>query len=344
MADEKKRGRKPSSATQLARKIDNKNKPKEKTTPASAVQVCTCCDNYATKSSLEKVFYISYSPFHRRTGRVPLCKECIVKNSTRNGVFSFEMFIEVLREIDKPYFETELEGSINQVIKENSKDGKEFTKEMALRQKADSIIGYYIKNIALNFKDMMFMDGDARKTINPTVDLMSSGEYESIEIEYLRERWGHELPVDDLKFLEEKYNEWESGYEVDTKNRQLIVENLVYEELFIYKERQQGKDVSKRLKNIKDLMGLGNLSPRQETDSESAEFNSFPAMIAHVEKNRVCYIENHALKDIDNMEKNIKILDGLIARSAGNSNENTKIFEEEYSEETMDLTTLAGGE
>ena len=143
---------------------------------------------------------------------------------------------------------------------------------------------------------------------------------------------------------EEKYSEWEAGYEVDTKNRRLIVENLVFEELQIYKERQQGKDVSKRLKNIKDLMGLGNLSPRQETASEGAEFNSFPAMIAHIEQNKPCYVDNPQLKDVDNMEKYLKILDALIARSAGNQNENIGIFEEEYAEETMDLTSLSGGE
>lgn len=344
MAEAKKRGRKPSSSTQLARKLDEKNKPKEYSIPSGSVHVCTCCGKHATKSSLEKLFYISYSPFHIKSGRCPVCKECMVKNSTRNNIFNFEMFIEVLREVDKPYFETELESSIQQVMRENSKDSVEFTKDMVLKTKAESIIGYYIKNIALNFKDLTFMDGDARKMINPTVDILATGEYESIEIEYLRERWGRDLPIDDLKFLEEKYSEWESGYEVDTKNRQLIVENLVYEELFIYKERQQGKDVSKRLKNIKDLMGLGNLSPRQETASEGAEFNSFPVMIAHVEQNKPCYIENHALKDIDNMEHHIKTLDGLLARTIGNPNENTVLFEEEYAEETMDLTSLSGGE
>ena len=88
-------------------------------------------------------------------------------------------------------------------------------------------------------------------------------------------------------------------------------------------------------------MGMGNLQPKQETASESAEFSSFPVMITHIEQNRPAYKENHALKDIDNMGKNIKILDGLIARTSGKSNGNTLLFEEEYQPETMDLTSLA---
>ena len=126
MAETKKpRGRKPSASTQLARKLDEKNKPKEYSIPSGSIHVCTCCGKHATKTSLQKEFYISYSPFHLKSGRVPLCKECILKNSTKSGTFIFEMFIEVLREIDKPYFETELESSIDQVMNENSKDAYE---------------------------------------------------------------------------------------------------------------------------------------------------------------------------------------------------------------------------
>lgn len=343
MAEQKKLGRKPSPATQQARKMQERKEPKEYSIPSGAVHVCTCCGKHATKSSLEKLFYMSYSPFHAKTGRVQLCKDCMVAMSTYSGQFKNDMFSEVLRVIDKPYLESELESSINQIIVEFERNGETKTKEYVLKNKISQLIGVYIKNISLNFKEYTWMDGESRTAISSNPNLANNGEYESIEVEYLRQRWGKDLVVDDLRFLEEKYAEWENGYEVDTKNRQLIVENLVYEELFIYKERQQGKDVSKRLKNIKDLMGLGNLSPRQETASEGAEFGSFASMIAHIEQHKPAYVENHALKDIDNMGENIKILEGLIARTAGKSNENTQLFEEEYAEETMDLTSLSGG-
>lgn len=342
MAEAKKRGRKPSSSTQLARKLDEKNKPKEYSIPSGSVHVCTCCGKHATKSSLEKLFYISYSPFHMNSRRCPICKECMVKNSTRANVFNFEMFIEVLREIDKPYFETELESSIQQVMNENSKDNVEFTKDVALKTKADAIIGYYIKNLALNFKELTFMDGDARKSINPTVDLLASGEYEEVNIEYLRRRWGHEMPIDDLVMLEEKYDEWESRYELEgNKNKEICVEQICYEELFIYKERQQGsKDVSKRLKNIQDLMKTANLSPKQESASETAEFETLGQFIKKVEQSKPFIRDNPEYKDVDGFEKMWRSLAGAIKRTVGRPDEDTQVFEDVYAEQTMDLTSL----
>lgn len=339
----KKRGRKPSPSTQLSNKIADKNKVKEYSIPSGSVHVCTCCGQHATKSSLEKLFYMSLSPFHAKSGRVPICKECVRRMSTKNGSLVLDMFLEVLRVMDKPYLNGEFESAIRQAMLDVSKDNSDIDRETIIKKNPEAIIGYYMKNIMLNYKESTWMDGDAKNTNNPTLNWLDNGEYESIEIEYLRERWGENFTVEDLKFLEEKYNEWESGYEVDTKSRQLIVENLASEELYIFKERQQGKDVSKRLKNIKDLMGLGNLSPKQETASEEAEFSSFPVMIAHIEKNKPAYVENHALKDIDNMGNNIKILEGLIARTAGKPNQNTTLFDEEYEEETMDLTSLSDG-
>ena len=172
------------------------------------------------------------------------------------------------------------------------------------------------------------------------VDFIDPEMYEEVEVAYLKDKWGHNFSIEELMSLEQIYNEWEAGYEIDGKNRQIAIKTLTYEEFHMNEALQNGKDASKHITNIDKLMKQADLTPKQQSGNESAEFKSLPMMIAHVEKDRPCYIENHELKDVDKLNSYMKIFDGLIARTMGKSNENTVLFEEEYKDSTMDLTSL----
>lgn len=346
MAEQKKRGRKPSPATQQARKMDERNENKEYSIPSGAVHVCTCCGKHATKSSLEKLFYMSYSPFYAKAGRVPLCKDCMVAMSTYNGQLKVSMFSEVLRIIDKPYLESEFESSINQIINELDKNGEANAREFVLKNKISQLIGIYIKNITLNNKDFTWLDGNTNIVGTFTSNTLNPDDYEEVDLEALRRRWGRDLPTEDIVLLQEKYDIWESRYELEgNRNKELCVEQIVYEELFILKERQQpNKDVSKRLTTIQNLMKTANLSPKQESASESAEFETLGQFIKKVEQHKPIINKNPEYKDVDGFEKMWKSLAGAIKRTVGRPDDDTVVFEDTYKEETMDLTNLSGGD
>lgn len=70
-------------------------------------------------------FYISHSPLHK-DGKVPWCKNCIIKNSILpNGELEENSFKRILRQIDKPYYK----DLVGIVIREFEKRNPGITEE-----------------------------------------------------------------------------------------------------------------------------------------------------------------------------------------------------------------------
>jgi len=274
--------------------------------------------------------YQSKSSLHADTGKMTICKTCVEKEyRLLLGYYEgneVRALYQLCMKLDMPFHNEPYNMALTQ---RNNSDTPLHSLYM---QKLNSL------REKRNYSND-FMSGE--RLVETHAEALSPEDFESIEIAYLTNKWGRNIPVEDLKYLEEIYNEWESGYDITGKNRILIVTQICFEELYIYKERPLGQDVSKRLKTITDLMKQGNLSPKQETESESAEFSSFPEFIAKIERDRPCYIENHALIDVDNMELKLKALAGALNRTQGKVDATTAIFDDEFKEFTLDLTNLA---
>ena len=170
-------------------------------------------------------------------------------------------------------------------------------------------------------------------------------ENESIEIIYLKDKWGNEIPLNSLVWLEQKYNEWYDNYDIQGKAMELLVQQLCFEEFYVYQERQKGQDVSKRLKSIQDMMKSTKLSPRQETASEQAEFQTISEFIKKVEQTKPFIKKNSEFEDIDNFNNMWRSIAGSISRTKGSPDDNTQVFDDFFKNDTMDLTGLdSGGE
>jgi hypothetical protein len=180
---------------------------------------------------------------------------------------------------------------------------------------------------------------DNGKNIN-MLDTTDEGDYDGVEIEYLKNKWGTELPLSDLMWLEQKYTEWYDNYDIQGKAMDLLVQQLCFEELFVYKERQTGEDVSKRLKSIQEMLKNSKLSPRQETASEQAEFQSISEFIKKAEQQKPFVKTNPEFNDPDKFRNMWQSMAGAITRTAGRPDENTKVFEEYFKDSTMDLSNL----
>ena len=274
--------------------------------------------------------YISYSKLYRDVGVLPICKECI-KSEYLYLLGKFDRDVEkaiyyLCMKIDMPYHANAFEGSKKQC-----------------KEDIENIWYIYIQKInslrSSNDYADDFLSGE-RISLDGEIANINLDDYESIEVAMLAAKWGDGIPVDDLKYLEEKFYEWDASFEISGKNRVLIVDQICFEELEIKRDRANRKDVTKRLKTITELMKLGDLSPKQETAAESAEFASFPEFINQVEKTKPAYIENHELKDVDNLKGKIEAMAGAINRTKGVSDKSTDTFDEEFQDYTLDLSNL----
>jgi len=306
----------------------NKLKAEDKKMAKVENMYCTDCGKFKKEGD----FYKSYSCSNKHFERMTVCIDCVIKMYEKlfevNGSQRKSIY-EICSEINIPF----LENTCNSAV-----DSKTHTMRSYITQ-----INSLPQNKGMTFKDSDGFGNESSVILNSNI--FNSEEYEEVDLEYLKRRWGRDMPPEDLLILEEKYDLWESRYDLEgNRNKEICVEQIVYEELFIFKERQQGKDVSKRLTNIQNLMKTANLSPKQESASETAEFETLGQFIKKVEQSKPFIRKNPEYEDVDNFKKIWQSLAGAIKRTAGRPDEDTAVFDEVYKDSTIDLSKLSEGD
>lgn len=293
---------------------------------------CASCG----KPKKEEDFYKSKSTIYQHIERLVTCKDCLDKeyeyllkrfsNDEEKAVYYFCM------KFDFPFSRSALDGA----------------KKHCEKISSPKLHRMYIQKInsmgETNNYGTVFLEGERLEESDIAGQLIyveNGEEFQTVELEYLKIKWGSALPIDDLIWLEQKYTEWFDNYEIQGKSMDLLIQQLCFEEYYIYQERQVGKDVSKRLKTIQEMMKNSKLSPRQETASETAEFQTIAEFIKKAEQSKPQIKTNPEFEDPDRFKQMSQSLAGAIARTAGRPDENTKVFEEVFKEHTLDLSNLS---
>lgn len=317
---------------------------KEKTIKANEDLYCRKCQKTLNNSN----FYEATNPMLDSNGFMSVCKNCC------HGIY--DDYFSTYNNLEKAIYLTcrDLDVCFN---KEAFKSAQAHIESLISKGKvAEKVFGYYKSKLGsqgkqnsglkdFRFKDTEMADTEQIFTINSKViNDNENSDYESVEIEYLKNKWGTDLPVSDLTWLEQKHNEWYDNYDIQGKAMELLVQQLCFEELFVYKERQTGEDVSKRLKSIQDMLKNTKLSPRLESASEQAEFQTISEFIKKVEQTKPFVKINPEFADPDNFKDMWRSMTGAIKRTAGKQDEDTQVFDEFFKDTTMDLSNLSGKE
>lgn len=300
------------------------------------------------KMKLSDKFYETTNPKLDSNGYMSICRDCC-------NVIYDEYFIET-QDVEKSIYLT-CEDLDIRFSKEALISAKSHIESFVAKgRNIDKVFGIYKSKlgstgksngmIEFRFKDSSesldeIQDAKIKNKLNIR-NLNENYENESVEITYLKDKWGNNIPIESLIWLEQKYNEWYDNYDIQGKAMELLVEQLCFEEFYIYQERQNGQDVSKRLKNIQDMMKSSKLSPRQETASEQAEFQTISEFIKKVEQTKPFIKKNSEFEDVDNFRNMWKSIAGALARTSGKTDENTEVFDEFFKDSTMDLSGLSG--
>ena len=291
------------------------------------IKTCEHCSQDAKKSSLSTYFYISYSKFHSRDGRVPLCKKCIAELSTFNGEYDEARFKEVLKHIDKPFLYNLVDSSISEISERRECKKKEVTESMG-----EELIGIYMKNVGMRqYNGMTWTSSQLREDELDTDDL-SSDERIDLMLE-----WG-KFPEEDLLFLDNEYQDWATRYTIDSKSLQLLIKEICHQQLSIKKAREKGQSVSKELKDLQDLMNSSALKPIQESSAMSNEANTLGVWIKKIENEEPISEVREEYKDVDGIGKMIRIFFlGHFNKMLGIKNELSEEYELEMSKYAVTL-------
>lgn len=292
----------------------------------------------------QKNFYASKDPYHAFFGKIPYCKDCI-KNIY---MFYLKKYDDInlaiyytCRKIDAPYIHANFLGALENVKNPNAKI-----------QGEDAIVSAYMKGLSfaeVNEWGNSFDDsqGEAdieklyaydvitkikRNKINSPNSVNSddnSDDYEIIEYDtdILQSKWGMTFENWELAYLEGEYLDWDEKLNgINDKTIDILVKQICYQLLDIYRDRQAGTPVDKKIKTLTELMNNSGLIEKQDKAQE--KHKALGMEIADIEFMRPATTGKQIFTDVDGVNNYIKGAAGCFFKAMGQENEYTEFYDE----------------
>lgn len=246
---------------------------------------CTACGNERPIGN----FYTSFSPFHKATNRIHVCKQCLTESIKDNDVKSF---MNMLRSLDKPFINLLYESALEK----------------------NNVLGEYFKLInTKDYRDLTWDDSDFEGHKNSKSLEESKVSDEDLldeDLLTLRKKWG-KFATEDYIYLENFFSEYENSYATDTPVQVNLYKNIAKVHLQAEKDLAEGNT-----KSFKDLMELssklhndGNIKPIQSTGANDDKgLSTYGLWIKTIEQDEPCeYFKDKPLyEDYDKLQKYIE--------------------------------------
>jgi hypothetical protein len=259
---------------------------------------CQCCGNiknWNEKDPQRNEFYKSRSKINKATGRMSVCKNCIIDlyseflEETNNNVRLSLYYI--CRLFDISYSEK----LFTSIIQNDSK-----------QTNALSIFGIYMRqvNSLKQYNGKVFADGDfIEDKDNLQVSVMFDDGF-SVTKEMIN-RWGVGLPLPDYEFLERQLKPFIPRIDVNNTVQVMYVEDICRLRLEADKARKGNRisEYQKLMSTLSSLMNDAKLKPMQEeTDAVKLSFGEW---IAKIENEEPIPEPSDEFKDVDGIMKYI---------------------------------------
>lgn len=297
-------------------------------------------------------FYMSRDKHKQFFGKVPYCKECIKRIYTYYlGMYDDQNLAVyyTCRKIDVPYIHSNYLGAVENIKNPNSKI-----------QGEGAIMQAYMKGFSFaeqNGWGTSFDDSQGENQIeklntfdavteikrnrinNPTQhNTDDSGEYETIEYdtEFLQSKWGMTFENWELAYLESEYLDWNEKLNgINDKTLDILVKQICYQLLDIYKDRQSGAAVDKKLKTLTDLMNNSGLIDKQDKANEKHQ--TLGMEIERIEYMKPATSGKPIFNDVDGVQNYIKGSAGCYFKAMGIENEYTRFYDEWMKDYQVDI-------
>ena len=263
------------------------------------------------------------------TDRYPICKRCIMAmveqrendsdppNETRESV---QKVLQMMDKVfDSDFYDDCVKGALDEVKERN-------------RQ---SPFATYITSIlslpnwkGMTWKDSKFGDG---------ADTPDEVRLNQRTIKAAKRRFGSNYSNEELMFLENEYQDWQSRYECNTKAQEEVFENLAICKLLKRKALTAGKPTKDIDAQITNWMNTGNIQPKQNNMDSLSEAQTFGTLIQKYEETRPLPEIDPELKDVDQIAKYVDVFfKGHMCKMLDIDNNFSHLYEEEMRRYTVD--------
>ena len=270
-------------------------------------------------------FMSQYSYYHDdryHDGLYPICKDCMMKivGNQKKPSDQFhetkESIKTVLQMLDKPFLKDLYESSKKTVDERIEKSDDE--------NAVFSIFSVMYPQFSLTqYRNMHWKDSDIELPNDDTGDVIDDVEF----LKTAKRRFGNYSKVD-LTYLENEFQDWVNFYGINTKAQKTLVQCLCLKQLEFDHAQRAGKDTSKIIKDIQDIMASLNVKPSQSNSDQFTDNQSFGQLIELWEQKKPIPQPEDEFKDPDHM---VMLVDGFfkghLAKMLGIKNGFSRIYD-----------------
>lgn len=142
--------------------------------------------------------------------------------------------------------------------------------------------------------------------------------------------WGTGFTEADYVFLNDKYEEWTTRHECQTKAQESLFQKIALLELKIMRATQNGEKLEPLINAYNALLGSANVKPVQNNDNTLADQNTFGTLIQKWENEKPIPESDPVLQDVDGIRRYISIwFLGHLCKMMGIHNSYGNMYEEE---------------
>ena len=233
-------------------------RPKKNSVKAKQTERKKCLKCEISKHKHDQ-FYSSLNPLHA-DGKVPYCKDCLRQMVVdQDGYIDVELVTEMLRQIDKPFISD---------VWDNSK--------LESERRHREVIGLYMKNISLGYKDCTFKDSVFINSDDTGYSKEFEEEEPKEEKKFKRARLRKEKTQEEWDELEDK---WGYGYSRDEllafEKKYLLLKNnyaektaMHTEALLTYIRYRVKEEIATAGGNIDDARKWGDLASKAANNAK----------------------------------------------------------------------------
>lgn len=265
------------------------------------------------------------------------CKECILEQATdknKDGqlVDNIEKTKTVLMRMDLPFLEQIYQDMSDRVDKTGIVDRRGgtivFTSYM-------TVIKSFPQYNQLTWKDSKFSDNEERIDQLPSMNIRKS----------IIKLFGDGFTTAQYAFLQNQYDDWKARTQIDTKSQETYIINICMIQLQIYEAQKAGKDISKLLTTLNQLMDAAKLQPKQNVGNSSTDGLTFGELIEKWEQEKPIPEPEPEFRDVDGIKKFIDVyFKGHLAKAFGLKNGYSNLYDEEINKYKVEKPKPVEGE
>ena len=283
-----------------------------------------CCRCGLTTTTDLTKFPLSYSQLYASNDyRLPICKDCL--DDLYNNVY-YPMFqndeMAVRRICSK--FDIYYNPKIVQLMR----DGSRPKKHMSFYAQKTTLQQYSNRTFDTTLEE----ETVAAANIDTFDDMNNATEVSEKTIKF----WGFGFSPEDYEYLDNRYVEWSTSYNIQSKAMESIFQKICMMELQILKGIQKNEKVDALYRQLNDFMNAAGIQPKQSSENTMSDTASFGTLIKRWEDEEPIPEPKPEWRDVDGIRRYISVYFlGHLSKMFGFKNDWSRLYEEEIAKYTV---------